>query len=127
MKTRIGLGLGLLSLFLALGVWAMVWTDRVTGPVAVDLERAALLVEQGEPEQGKVLALRAGQQWDSRWKGLASLLDHNAIDDVDEGFARIRWYAATGDYGRMGASCAGLSRLVLAAGDDHRFTWWDLL
>lgn len=127
MKTRLVLGLGLLVLFLALGIGLMVWTDHTTEPVARDLERAALLVAQGTPEQGKVLALEAGRKWDSRWKFMASFFDHSAMDRVDETFARIRWYAETGDYARVGASCAGLSRMVRGASDDHRFTWWDLL
>ena len=127
MKTRIVLGLSLLILLLALGVGSAVWIQHATGPVTEDLERAALLVEQGQPEQGKVLALRAKKTWESHWKAMAALLDHRSMDEVDAQFARVEWYAETGDADQMGAFCRSLSRLVEAAADDHRLTWWDLL
>ena len=63
MKTRMVLGLSLLALVLAMGAGSAVWMRHATEPVTQDLERAALLVEQGQPEQGKVLALRAKKTW----------------------------------------------------------------
>ena len=127
MKTRMVLGLSLLALVLAMGAGSAVWMRHATEPVTQDLERAALLVEQGQPEQGKVLALRAKKTWESRWKTMAALLDHRSMDEVDDLFARVEWYAGTGNYEQMGAFCRSLSRLVEAAADDHRLTWWDLL
>lgn len=127
MEKRFYLGLGILIVFLILGLtvaWAM---DGVSQPAADMLEQAAEEVLAGNFEKGTALAQQARDLWRTGWKSVALAADHSPMDEIDGLFAQIDYFARAGKATELGACCARVAELVEAVADAHTLTWWNLL
>lgn len=127
MEKRFFWGVGVLVLFLVMGLLAMVWVDRANAPVVQDLEQAVWLAKTGALEQAEEFAARAKAQWKRCWKGFAVVADHSPMDEIDGLFGQMGFYAEAEDAVSFGACCARLAELVEAVADAHRLNWWNLL
>ena len=127
MEKRFYLGIGILLVFLLLGLtvsWAM---RQVTQPVAQMLEQAAQEVLSGNMEQGILLARQAQTTWQKGWKCVALAADHSPMDEIDGLFAQIGFFAESGNRQELGACCVRVSELVEAVADAHGLTWWNVI
>ena len=124
---RFLLGLGILLVFLALGLWIGCVMDTTHTQIADTLEQAAALALTDNPREGEVLAQQAYQQWQSRWQCIAAVADHAPMDEIDSLFAQLQIYGQEDQWTDFAAFCTRLSQLVSAMGEAHRFTWWNLL
>lgn len=125
--SRFWLGIGLLVLFLVLGLWIGNTTNNANQTVAQTLDQAAAQTLQGDPETGVALAKQAHSQWDDSWHGTASVADHAPMDEIDGLFAQLEMYGETKQYADFAAYCARLAKLVTAVGEAHVLNWWNLL
>lgn len=127
MEKRFYLGLGILLVFLVLGLVASWVMRQVTQPVLQMLDQATQEVLAGDMEQGILLAQRAQDIWQKGWEAVALAADHSPMDEIDGLFAQIGFYAEAGDRLALGACCARVSELVEAVADAHALTWWNVI
>ena len=120
------LGVGLLVLFLALGVGTMEWMDNAHLPTGDLLEQAAELALQGNMKKGVTLGQEAKNRWENQWQATATVADHSPMDDVDALFAEMEIYAAVGEEPHFAACCKELAKRVQAVAEAHRFRWWNI-
>lgn len=124
---RIWLGLGILALFLALGLWSGHSMQSLHTPLAHNLEKAADAALSGDFAAGKEWAQKAKKQWDDQWNPSAVLADHTPMDEIDSQFARLEVFAQTENTEAFAASCRQLAQLITATAEAHSFTWWNIL
>jgi hypothetical protein len=124
---RYWLGIGLLVLFLTLGLWVTYAMDNVHSEIAQTLDTAAAQTLSGNLPEGITLVQQAKEQWQAHWHGTASVADHAPMDEVDGLFAQLEVYGQAGLSTDFAAYCARLSNLVAAVGEAHSLTWWNLL
>lgn len=121
------LGVGLLALFLALGIVTMGLMDNAHLPTGDLLEQAAELALRGDMEQGVALGQEAKNRWERQWQATAVVADHSPMDDVDALFAEMEIYAKAGEAPHFAACCKELVKRVQAVAEAHRFSWWNIL
>lgn len=124
---RAWLGVGLLVLFLVLGLWISFSMGGVHQQIAQKLEQAAEQGLSGDLEEGIALARQACSDWEKHWHGTASVADHAPMDEIDGLFAQLEIYGKAGQRADFAAFCSRLSRLVAAVGEAHGLSWWNLL
>lgn len=124
---RIWLGLGILALFLALGLGSSYGMQSLHKPLAHNLERAASAALSGDLSAGKEQAEKARQQWERQWNATAVLADHTPMDEIDSLFARLEIYSKTSNTEAFAAGCRQLAQLITATAEAHSFTWWNIL
>lgn len=127
MGKRFWLGVGILSLFLvlALGItWGM---EMIHAPAEQALEQASQKALAGQMEEAVILARQAHARWDTNRKLIASVADHNPMDEVDKLFAEMEIYAQAQESQHFAACCAQLKYLVSSMSDAHTLSWWNFL
>ncbi len=124
---RFWLGVGLLLVFLFVGLWVAEATEQASEAIAQTLTLAADTALAGDLETGKQLAQQAFRDWDAQWHSMASVADHCPMDEIDGLFGQLSAYSRAETVLEFAACCARLSKLVTAIGEAHGLTWWNLL
>ena len=125
--SRFLLGVGLLLIFLSVGLWVANASAQTSEAIAQTLTLAADTALAGDLNTGKQLAQKARQDWDSQWHATASVADHAPMDEIDGLFGQLSAYEQANAATEFAACCARLSQLVTAIGEAHGLTWWNLL
>ena len=126
MERRFWYGIGILLVFLALGLWAAMGMENMHRPVTGQLEQAAQMAIGGDLSTGAALAERAERIW-QRGRGLtAALADHAPMEEIDSLFAQAKSYALSGLAEDFAAVCSRIAKLVAAIGEAHGLTWQNL-
>ena len=121
------LGVGILVVFLILGLVATAVMDNAHMPTCDLLSQAAEKAIAGEFDSAVALGMKAKTRWERQWNGTAVLADHSPMDDVDALFSEMEIYAKTGEQPHFAACCRELSKRVAAVAEAHRFSWWNVL
>ena len=124
---RFWLGIGILAIFLGLGLWTSRTMDDLHTQLSETLELAAEELRTGETEKGFARAQQAQEKWQQQWHGVAAAADHAPMDEIDGLFAQMQIYGKAGAAIDAAACCARLSKLVAAVGEAHSLNWWNLL
>ncbi len=124
---RFWFGVGVLVVFLAIGLWVCAATDDMTLPVSDYLQQAAEQALSGDLSGGIASAQRAKSLWQAHWNSTAAVADHAPMDEIDSLFAQLQAYATAGAAEDFAASCARTALLVEAVAEAHRPTWWNFL
>lgn len=127
MGRRFWLGVGILVLFLGLGLGVTWGMDAIHAPAEQALTQAAQKALDGQTEEAVLLARQAHSHWDRYRKLTAGVADQSPMDEVDTLFAEMEVYAQTEDREHFAACCAQLAYLVSSMSDAHALTWWNLL
>ncbi len=127
MGKRFYLGIGILVVFLVLGIGIHMAMDRLHTPAEKALEQACDLALRGDMVQAEALAHQAKQDWEKFWHFSASVADHTPMDEIDQMFAEMEVYAQAGEVPHFAACCAQLGRLISSMADAHRPNWWNFL
>lgn len=127
MEKRFYLGIGLLTVFLVLGLVISMAMDSASQPISQQLEQASQEALSGSLDTGISLAQQAKKDWKSAWRGIATVADHTPMDEIDSLFAQVEVLGNARDAVSFGAYCARLAELVEAVSDAHSLTWWNLL
>ena len=120
-------GLGILLLFLVLGLWGSYAMSRFHEPVSDTLEQAAQTALAGDLELAVQDAKAAQAKWERRWNQVAVLADHTPMDEIDAMFARLEIYGRSGNVADFAAHCNQLAVLISATAEAHELSWWNLL
>lgn len=124
---RFCFGIGILVLFLVLGLWVSYAMNNVHQSIGETLDQAAVQALDGDLESGFLLAQQARSHWQAHWNSTASVADHAPMDEIDGLFAQLDAYRQSERPDDFAAYCARLSALVMAVGEAHSLTWWNLL
>lgn len=124
---RFWLGVCLLAVLLALGLWINLKMTNMQQSISQTLEEAAKQTMDGDFSAGISLAKQAKDAWEIHWRGTASVADHAPMDEIDGLFAQLAVYAKAGQSGDFAAVCSRLAQLADAIGEAHSLTWWNLL
>lgn len=124
---RIWLGIGILALFLALGLWSAHSMGKLHIPLAQDLEKAASSALSGDMQLGQALAKKAKETWDAQWHKSAIWADHTPMDEIDGLFARLEAFSETKNAESFAAYCKQLAKLITATAEAHSLNWWNIL
>lgn len=124
---QIKLGIGLLAVLLALGVFAQGAMGSISRPLAEQVEQAAAYTRAGRWDYACREFDRAKTGWESAWRKTAALADHAPMEDIDALFAQGAAAAEDFREGEFLQSAAELSVRLKAMADAHTFSWWNLM
>ena len=124
---RMWLGVGLLVLFLVLGLWGSHAMAKFLDPLSEKLKTAETLAVEGDLDAALALAKEARKDWEKQWHYVAILADHNPMDEIDGHFESLIAYGKAGHNTDFAALCGELSSWVKATADAHRLNWWNLV
>lgn len=114
-----------LILMLLLGLGGLTVTaqvDRICRPIAAALEQAAPAAAE---EAGRLCA-DARQKWEQSRKFLASVTDHEPMEEVDALFRSLEVYLHHEDGLHFSQACAQLASQVRAIGESQCISWWNI-
>ena len=120
-------GLGILILFLGLGIVTSQAMETAHTPTQKLLQQAADMTLEGNLEDAIPLAMQAKNRWERHWNGTASVADHSPMDEVDALFGELEIYAQAEEKPHLAAVCQELAQRIQAFIDAHRFSWWNVL
>lgn len=121
------IGLGLLTVLLAIGLLVTWYMGRIHKDISEELERSALFSIAGNWEDASETAEEAYEDWQEHWHFSAAFADHEPMEEIDAQFAQLFPYLAARDSVSFSALCRELARQVEAMGDAHGLNWWNLL
>ena len=124
---RFWLGIGILVLFLVLGLWISSEMEDVHMSIADTLETAAEQALSGDMAAGQETARQAEAAWKKHWHASATVADHAPMDEIDGLLAQLECYSRAGQAGDFAACCTRISLLVRAMSEAHNLTWLNLL
>lgn len=124
---RFWLGLGILLLFLALGIGTTVGMARICHPLAEMLEQAADRVQDGQWSQAQALARDARDRWERYREVTASVTNHEPMEEADALFDALDIYLQQKDVIRFADCCVRLAALADAIGEAQAIYWWNVL
>ena len=127
MEKRFYLGLGILLVFLFLGIFTAVAMDRAMEPIQTYLQQAAQDALGSDPATGIHLAQQAKDAWFSLRSKIAAVADHTPMEEVDGLFAELEVYAQSGDMAHFSACCTRIAILSSALAEAHAFSLQTLL
>lgn len=124
---RIWIGVGLLAVLLAGGLWIAGAMENAHEPGASDLRRASELALDGDWLKAEALVERARESWEEKWRITASFSDHEPMDTIDGVFAQLKIYARAQDTVSYAAACADLAEQLRSMSQAHALNWWNLM
>lgn len=124
MERRFYLGVGLLTVILALGLFTGWLIEKSQAPAEQLLEQAA---QAENLQSGVQLAQQAKDLWQGRWRKVAAVADHTPMDEIDSLFAEMDVYIREEEDVHFYACCNQLASLLRAVSDAHKLNWWNIL
>ena len=124
---RTWIGIGILVVLLLIGIFVTLYTadaqDRIAQVLSESRESAA--VGQWEKAAGKYFQAR--ERWEKHRKSIASIVDHEPMEEADSLFAQLEVYLKARDPVAYCSCCASLEVFARAIGESHSVSWWSLL
>lgn len=123
---RLWIGVGVLLVLLALGVGSTAVMESIPGNLAEGMEEAAE-VAAVHWEKAKSLADSAREEWDRYAHIIASLTDHEPLEELEGLFFELDISRNWDDRGYFATVCARIASLAEALSESHTPHWWNLL
>ncbi|MGM9605297.1 MAG: DUF4363 family protein [Faecousia sp.] len=118
---RFRIGVGLLIVLLAVCIFSQVRMSAIQKPIAAEVAQAERYAAQDDwPKAGAALA-GARNAWEENRTFVASLADHQPLEDIESLFAMLEAYAEERDGTEFRAACQDLNRRILAVKEAHEF------
>ncbi len=124
---RLWIGVIILAILLGLGIGTTVFALRTNNSISESLDQTSKAALKGEWAEAEALSRKAKDQWESCRKGMASIADHEPMEEIDDLFSQMEVYLQTRQQIPFSACCASLSVLIKAIGEAHAINWWSLL
>ena len=124
---RFWLGVGILAVLLAAGIGLSAGIIAVHTGLSEDLDLACEAVQKGDWDTAVTLAESAKAGWLRHRRFVASLVDHEPLEQMDSLFSELEIYRHQQLPTDYAAVCTHLSHLSEAIGESHALTWWNLL
>ena len=124
---RLYIGVSVLALLLALGLFVSFVFGRMYAPITELLDSAAEAALREDLPTAKKQAEQAYALWQKYKNATATVADHTPMEDIDHLFAEMEIYANAKEFPHLAACCAQLSVMIQDMGDAHRLNLWNLL
>lgn len=124
---RFWIGLILLLIIFASSIGATLAIPSFHAQLAEDLESAGITILSGDWAKATALAESARAKWERARHFIASVADHEPLEQMDSLFSQLDIYQnqrLTADYA---AICTHLSNLSRAIGESQALNWWNIL
>ena len=125
--TRGIIGVVLLLVLLAGGMFVQFTMDTIHAPIARELTQAAETGTRELWDAALVHQENAARLWRKSWRLPAAFADHMPMEDIDSMFSELPVYLTQREQTHYVAACRELARRIEAMSDAHRLTWWNLL
>lgn len=109
------------------GIFSSLGMTRWNGEIAGQLDTAARLALEKDPESASQTLLDAQTRWQELWSANAAFTDHAPLEQIDAGFAQLRIYAQAGEAVAFAAVCAQLAQQIRAIGEAGSASWRNIL
>lgn len=123
---RFLIGVALLAVLLLCGVLSTIDLSQSFEPMAEQLQRASRAALDENWQDAQALTQMVQQQWLGHWTFTAVFSDHEPMEQIDGLFAQLEVYSEK-EQTTYAALCARLAQELTDLGEDHIFTWWNLL
>lgn len=123
---RFRMGLALLGLLLAVGIWSQWQTHAIQQPIARTMEAAAALALEGHWEAAAQKAAEAEAAWQRSRSFTAAIADHGPMEDIESLQSQLPALAAAHNRSAYAAACSTLSRRIQAIADAQKIDFGSL-
>ena len=124
---RLWIGIGLLVILLAVGAFLSWGLPQLQNELAQTLELARVAIESDDWQTATSLADSAKDMWEHSRHFVASVVDHEPLEEVDSLFSELEVYAHARIETGYASVCAQLSHLCEAIGESQQLRWWSFL
>ena len=124
---RLWIGIIILLLLLAAGIWISATTIEIHKGISHSLEQAAAAAMREDWARAQSFSSDAKQTWQYHRRSTASVTDHEPMEQIDSLFSQMDIYLVAKDPVAFSACCASLSVLTQAIGEAQTINWWSLL
>ena len=124
---RFWVGIGLLVLCFAVGLWSGIAMDARHQAISDTLDQASQQALAGDLEAATRSLKDAQTRWQKSRSATAAMADHAPMEEIDSLFAQVQSYANADDLTDFASYCARLSKLVAAVGEAHALSFENLL
>lgn len=118
---RFRIGVGLLVVLLGLCIWSQLRMSAIQTPIAREIAQAEEYATRENWAQAMALVEKAQGEWEEHRTLVASLADHQPLEDIESLFAMLEAYAAEQEETEFRAVCRELSRRILAMKEAQEF------
>ncbi len=123
---RLWIGIVVLLVLLGLGLGSTAVMEGIPGALAQGMEQAAEAAGN-QWENAKALAGEAREQWEKYEHMIASLTDHEQLEELKGLFSELEVSMVWEDKGYFATVCARIASLAEALSESHTLHWWNLL
>ena len=120
---RCWIGFGLLIVLLAFSLLVTWIMEEIHRPIARDLLTAGEYALAGDWDRAEMLFQQAQDTWKEKECLRACFADHNPMEDIDAGFARLELFLRLRNRTQFTSTCGELARKTEAMGDAHGLKW----
>ena len=124
---RLWIGVFILIILLGLGIGTTVFALRANNSISEKLEQASDAALRGRWTEARQLSLDAKDNWETYRKGIATIADHEPMEEIDDLFSQMEVYLQARQQIPFSVCCASLGVLTKAIGEAHAINWWSLL
>ena len=124
---RCRFGLGLLLVLLVLGAVSAWGMGKGLAPMTEGIRQAGDAALQEDWDTAEALSAEVKEQWEKGFPYLASLSDHEPMENINGLFAQLEVYAQSRDPQNFAAVCGQLAQDLEAMGEAHSLKWWNIL
>ena len=124
---QIWFGALLLIALLLAGIVSSLGIRWVQDPIASQLEQAAQAGFCENWDRADTLCAAAHTRWETYRNALATVADHEPMEEIDSLFGELELYRRARDPVLFSGLCQRLCLLTRAVGEAHSLSWWNLL
>ena len=114
--SRFRIGAGLLVLLLVVCVWSQLRMSQIQKPIAAEVALAEDYAVREDWPAAAAAVSEAKAAWEENHTFVASLADHQPMEDIEGLFARLHAYE-TEDRSEYAALCAEIARRIRAVAE----------
>lgn len=121
------IGALLLGCLLVTGAFSSYGVQTVQNRIITQLDQAAEAGFSENWEQADEFLAAAQGQWEKYREFLATMVDHEPMEQIDSLFGELEIYQKAKDPTLFTGLCQRLNQLAQAIRDAHKLSWWNLL